>query len=371
MILAIFLIVIQFIITPKPVLAIDSPTQTSPGNNAIVYSSKLTWDTPSYTLYSNNPFRIQVDDNSDFSSIYRDYTTKNTYYIPVLFNGTWYWRIKAKDSSGTWSDWSNTWSFILSSTSPSPSPTPTATPTQTPQSSPSSNPSSSFTISNIPSQINSDQSFNVLINLSLPDKPKTKFYIKGAFRKSDSTNYFGLTKVSDNWVKNGSSYSSQYPVTTDLSGNWSGNLEVKPDTEDSGFIGTDDYNFKVGRYDSTDSNPSVSWTNNESIVKIISKEINQAEILTTPSSATTNPPASSAKTNPSPKPKSYDTLVYHSASVAGVNKFASESATPSSNIKVASKKQNNPIIILGIIFIVAGIGTVIYLVFKNKYKYNL
>lgn len=346
-------------------LAINPPTQISPSDNTTVSSSKLTWDRPSYSLYSNDPFRIQVDDNSDFSSLYRDYTTKNTYYTPVLFAGTWYWRIRAKDSSGAWSDWSNTWSFILSST-PSPSPAPTSTPTPSPTSltSPNPSPTSSFTIADIPSQINSDESFNVLINLSLPDKPNTKFYLKGAFRKSDSSNYFGQTLVSDNWVKNSSTYSSQYPVTTDSSGNWSGNLEVKSDMEDSGFIGTDDYNFKVGKYDSTDSSPSVSWTSNELTIKII----------TNPSPSATNPPVSSAKTNSSPKPKSYDVLVYQIASVAGVNKSASQSAAPASNIKtvkVASKKKNNPVIILGSIFIITGIGTVIYLFLKNKHKYNL
>lgn len=118
--------------------AISPPVQTSPIDNSQVSSSKLTWETPSYPLYSNNPYRIQVDDNSDFASVYRDYKTKNTYYTPVLTEGTWYWRIKVKDSSDTWSDWSDSWSFIL--TTSTPSPTPTATPSSTLSPSPTSTP---------------------------------------------------------------------------------------------------------------------------------------------------------------------------------------------------------------------------------------
>lgn len=132
MLLAILLIVINFLITPRTVYAISPPIQTSPTDNSQVSSSRLTWETPSYPLYANDPYRIQVDDNLDFSSIYRDYKTKNTYYTPVLTEGIWYWRIKAKDSSGTWSDWSSSWSFTLVAATPSPSPSPTPTPTPSP-----------------------------------------------------------------------------------------------------------------------------------------------------------------------------------------------------------------------------------------------
>lgn len=131
------------------VFAISPPIQISPTDSFQVSSSKLTWETPSYQLYSNNPYRIQVDDNPDFSSIYRDYNTKNTYYSPVLTEGIWYWRIKSKDSGGNWSDWSNSWSFNLttatSSSSPTqtPSPTPSSTPTPTPIPTPTPTPSSS------------------------------------------------------------------------------------------------------------------------------------------------------------------------------------------------------------------------------------
>lgn len=236
---------------------------TEPSNNSTVTSSKLQWQAPSYTLYPNNPYRIQVDDNPSFpsSTINKDYYTKNTYYTPTLNIGTWHWRVKVKDLSGTWSDWSSIWSFTLSESVASP--TPSSTPIQTPSPTPITNTVSSFTISNIPSQVNSDQSFSISINLSLPNNPNSSFYLKGAFKKSDSSNYFGLTKVSNSWIKNNSAHSNQFPITTDSSGNWSGSLEVKPNTEDSGFNGSGDYIFKVGRYSATGSGPT--WGNESNI----------------------------------------------------------------------------------------------------------
>ena len=131
----------------SPVFAISPPIQTSPANNSQVSSSKLTWEAPAYPLYSNDPYRIQVDDDFDFSSVYRDYKTEKNYYKPVLTEGIWYWRIKAKDNNSTWSNWSDDWSFILTNTTPPPEPSPTQiptpspTPTPTPTSTPTPRPS--------------------------------------------------------------------------------------------------------------------------------------------------------------------------------------------------------------------------------------
>ena len=122
-----------FLIT-TPVLAGDPPIQISPTDGATIGSSKLEWQVPVYPLYPTDTYRIQVDNDSDFSSTFRDYKTKNTYYTPVLDLGNWYWRVKAKDEGGTWSDWSSIWSFILTDATPTPTPTPspTLTPTATP-----------------------------------------------------------------------------------------------------------------------------------------------------------------------------------------------------------------------------------------------
>jgi len=352
------------------VFAGDPPTLITPTNGSTVSSSTLNWQVPSYPVCSEfNAYRVQIDDDPTFptSSIYRNTYTKNTYYTPQLTLGTWYWRVMVRDATcNNWSGWSSIWSFSLQS-NPTPTPTPFPTPTSAPSSSPTSSSSSSFTISNIPSEINSDQSFKTLINLSLPKNPNTLLYLKGAFKKADSSNYFGLTKIGSSWVKNGSAYQSQYPITTDSSGNWSGNLEVQADSEDSGFTGTDDYIFKVGRYTSSGSGPT--WSN-ESNIKIVSTVSSAQGDSSTDSSSSTSNPSTSPTFSPAAKSKivsqskSYDRLVYHTASVAAATASATPSSTPEKLVK--SQKQINFFAILGTVLVISGIGLSGYIYFKYK-----
>lgn len=248
-------------------LALDPPKHLSPSDLSSATSSKIIWEKPSYEVYQNDSYRIQVDNNSDFSTPEKDYKTENTFYTPTLDLGTWHWRLKAKDSSQNWSDWSTPWSFNLTTATPTPQPSVTSTPSPntpspTPQPTPTK-PPSYFNITNTPSKINSNQSFGIPVSLQLPDNPNTKFYLKGAFQKVGSTNYFGQTKVDNNWIKNLSSYSSQKSIQTDSNGQWSGNLEIQPDISDSGYQGTGVYVFKVARYTSTGSGPT--WSNDANI----------------------------------------------------------------------------------------------------------
>lgn len=356
-------------------LAGDPPTLLTPTNGTTINSSRLEWQSPSYPLYTSSPYRIQVDDDPSFVSLNKDYYTNNTYYTPTLSFGTWYWKVKVKDSSSIWSDWSTIWSFILTDSTPSPSPTQTQSqspsPTPTPPSTPQT--TSSFTISNIPSQINSDQSFNVSVNLTLSNNRNTDYYLSGAFKKADGTRYFGLTKISSNWVKyESSNYLNQYKITTDGGGNWTGVLEVKPDTADSDYKGTGDYIFKVSRYT---ANGSQTWSD-ESTIEIISTESEQDETLTNTTSPTTgisNSPSSVKTTttsNKSSKSKNYDTLVYHNASVAGATASA-KITTPSAEVEVKNQKQTNPFIWIGLIFIFAGVGLIGYIYLKKNAKIHI
>lgn len=361
----------------SPVFAIDPPNLINPQNNSVISSvPTFSWQPVS----GSGGYNILIDDEPTVTSPYAKtpYYPTNPSYSPQTLNpGTYYWKVKAKDSNGNWGSFSSVWSFTLTSSYSNPTPTPTQTPNPTPTATPDPTTapnSNTFFISNTPTQINSDQSFTSLVNLSLSDKPNTNFYLKGAFKKTDSSNYFGLTKVSGSWIKNGSSYSNQMPITTDLSGNWSGNLDILVDSDDSGYTGTGDYIFKVGRYDTNGNGPT--WSNEVSI------NINNVGNTENP---TGNTQSSSSRTTTSPTPTTSAILSKSSisqskftkvASVAGVSKSAtstsSSNSSPSANTKVASQKQINPFILVGIIFIIGGVGSLGYIFLRKNetvYKY--
>ena len=347
----------------SPVFAIDPPSLISPQNNSIISSGPtFSWQ----SVPGSVEYNILIDDEPTITSPYAKtpYYPTNPSYSPQSLNpGIYYWKVKTKDGSRNWSNWSNIWSFTLQTNSSSPTPTPTPTPSPTPTQSPSPKPtpSSSFTISNIPSQINSDQSFSANIDLFSPNNPNTKFYLKGAFKKGDSTNYFGLTKVSNLWIKNGQSYSEQFPITTNANGKWSGSLEIQSDSSDLGFTGSGDYIFKIGQYNSKDTSPSVSWSNEITI------KINSVSSQTTSPSAVSPTPTPTVKPSSSlinfttSRPSASSKLIYQIASIAGISK----SASPSAIVEIENQKQTNPIIWVGLVFIFTGIGILGYIYIRK------
>lgn len=256
---------------------------------------------------------------------------------------------------------------------PSPASIPTSTPTPS-DSSPSTNPSSSFTISNPPSEINSDEVFSVSVNLSSPDNPNTSFYFKGAFKKSYSSNYFGQTLVSGNWVKNSSSYTNQYKITTDSLGNWSGSLEVKPDADDLGFTGTDNYIFKVGKYKESD-NASVSWSNEVTIKinAVNSVETSSKDQSTTKTDTSSIPKSASSpviKSSTSSKSTKSNNPPYQTASIAAATSSTTLSASPANEKETQVKQQKflnlNIWVVLGIFLILAGFGSLGFIFWRSK-----
>lgn len=371
---------------PQNVFAGESPQLSSPTDRATVSSSKLEWQAPSYPLYSGNNYRVQVDDESSFSSLNKDYYTDNTYYSPTLSDGIWYWRVKAKDADKLWSGWSSVWSFTLTSNTTTPSPSPSDLPDPTPSPSATTNPTSTpspqstsssqnsfFLISQVPLKIDSGQSFSVSANLSLPNNQNTKFYLKGAFKKADSSNYFGYTKVLGAWIKNGTSYSLQYPITTDSSGSWRGSLELQVDGEDSGFTGSGDYIFKVGRYTQSGSGPT--WSN-EVTINIIAIEVEVNNEGGTDGSDTiyvnTPKPSSTAfsigMTSPNKASiiRTPQNLKEGESSVAGIE----SSPQPSSDSEKLVEREVNYMPWIGGGFILAGISSLGLLYLKNKGLYE-
>lgn len=368
MILVIIAVIWFFLI--HPVYALSPPILSDPSNNSVIYSGpKLSWQ----AVIDSMGYKIMIDDESSITSPYTKtpYYTENTYYSPKLNSGSYYWKVGAKDNNGTWF-WSDVWSFTLSAASSSPTPSPTPSPSSSSSTSPAS---SLFTISNLPAQINSDQSFSISVNLSLPNNPNTTYYLAGAFKIAGGNRYFGLTKSGSDWIKyNSENFSNQYKITTNSSGTWTGNLEIKPDTSDSDYKGSGDYVFKIARYTQAGSQ---TWSN-EADIKIISTEIEeQGDVSTsdTPSSATN--PSSSSQSNPKKNISLSQTsskVNYNVASIAGTTTTTASSAA--SSVEVKNQKQINRGTIplrginyffwLGIIFVFAGIGSLGYIYLRRN-----
>lgn len=276
-------------------------------------------------------------------------------------DGTGGWIIFSTPTKGSTNNTSTSNSTSTSTSTPAPTPSSSSS-----SSSSSNSQTSSFTISNVPSQINSDQSFTRSVNLSLPDNPNTPFYIKGAFKKSDSSNYFGYTKVSGNWVKNGASFTDQFPITTDSSGNWSGNLEVQPDSSDSGYTGTDDYIFKVGRYTLSGSGPN--WSNESTInISAVTTNSDQDKTPSTVKSTSSNKSTALSSTAPQSQaivsnPTSAPKFNYRIASVAA----ATAAATPSASLEVKGNKQINFLPWVGGLLVISGISSLIFIYLRSR-----
>jgi len=97
--------------------------------------------------------------------------------------------------------------------------------------------------------------------------PGETIYVKGAFYKDRSTNYFGYTKNGDLWIKNSAKTIGQRQVVI---GAWDGTITVKSDYSDSGFSGNGNYLLKMGFYTlAKDGDPgSVDWSDNSIIVSL-------------------------------------------------------------------------------------------------------
>lgn len=365
-----FLIIVFFtllLLWPQKSFAIEPPTLISPSDNSTIDKSpKLIWEYSGECVQSGSCFRIEVDNSSDFSSAEKSTYTNNSYYSPQgLTEGTWNWRVKGKDNSQKWSEWSKVYKFTVTSQTAPASSSPIPQTTQTPQ--PSTTPpktENAFNIKELPGEVNSNQEFEVSVFLKLPDKSNSGFYLKGAFKKDGSSNYYGETLVGGDWIGNSEKYSKQFKITSDSSGNWEGKIKVKPDQDDSGFEGTGNYIFKVARY--TDSGSGPIWSNE------LSLKINAVSTPTPSSSSDTQAEiaeeereeeevdltASLVKT----PDRNYEIKI---ASVAGQATISNNIPLEEQTRVLNERKVNWSLIILGVGILGGGVGFT-YLKFKKE-----
>jgi hypothetical protein len=93
---------------------LSAPNLITPANGATINDNTPHFDWSSVagaTLYS-----LQVDTQMNFSNPEVNITTSNSAYTPTsaLKDEKYYWRVRARDGSGTWGIWSSpTWSFTI------------------------------------------------------------------------------------------------------------------------------------------------------------------------------------------------------------------------------------------------------------------
>jgi len=95
------------------------PTLISPANGASIDDSTpfLDWSTVTATTLVH--YRIQVDNNADFStpSISESWVESSSYTVSTaLPDGVYYWRVSAVDAEGSMTAWTASWSFTIDAT---------------------------------------------------------------------------------------------------------------------------------------------------------------------------------------------------------------------------------------------------------------
>ena len=138
--------------------------------------------------------------------------------------------------------------------------------------------------------------------------PGETIYIKAAFFKNGSDNYFGFTQKNSDWIKNSETTISQKSVVI---GSWDQNLVSRSDFADSGFQGNGEYLLKVGYYylTSGDNLSSVKWSTNSLTVNLVQPTPTPTPTPTlTPTPAPTTTPAPTSTPSPTRVPTPIPTV---------------------------------------------------------------
>lgn len=206
-------------------------------------------------------------------------------------------------------------------------------------------------------------------------------YLKGAFFKEGSTNYFGYTKKDESWVKNSTTAVDQRQITI---GQWDGSVIVRSDFSDSGYTGASAYNLKLGYYYITSGGniSSVNWSSNILSIALDqpaptptesknaqspSPTLSIAQTAKSPITAktvtpkiTTGPSKSLVNVTQTPKNNNFDKISQKTeqSSIGGALTIKGPSPKKS-KVKVLGAKENNfpVVIIIGGLFLLIAAGS--------------
>ena len=100
--------------TTEPEEKPAAPVLIGPLDDVLLYENTpvFDWDDVS----GASVYELEVDNSSSFNSpeIYQNNLTNSAYTASSsLSDGTYYWRVRCKDSQGNWGEWSSTWSFTI------------------------------------------------------------------------------------------------------------------------------------------------------------------------------------------------------------------------------------------------------------------
>ncbi|MDI6809674.1 MAG: hypothetical protein QME66_11940 [Candidatus Eisenbacteria bacterium] len=97
----------------KSKVTLGTPTLVSPANGTATSDTTPTFDWNDVSTASG--YEIQVDDAISFNSPVIDTFLVGSTHTDTLSLGedTYYWRVRARDSAGVWSSWSETWTFTV------------------------------------------------------------------------------------------------------------------------------------------------------------------------------------------------------------------------------------------------------------------
>lgn len=160
-----------------------------------------------------------------------------------------------------------------------------------------------FTFEGSSTEIHDDESFAINVLLSIANSKGKSYYIRPGFFQPDKTprSYFGYIKDNaGDWMNGGSPIDKTqfYKITMNDNNEWVGSLIIKADLEASGFNGSGNYNFIIGRY--TESGSTVNWCDGDSTPCLtFSIAVNQAP---TPTPTPTNTPIPTSIPTPTSSP---------------------------------------------------------------------